>query len=155
VFDGFGSLGDGTADHGGDQNGSFPQSLAGVGQYATGRVAYLVTIAHANLARMYRAAERGPVRISISCEHFVSDAAQGIIDTLAVKAAQGATSKLLLDWATRLSGWREQPPLLPWRGPTHRMNRTEKMAPNGAIYEGKQGSIGSVEVGNTADLVVN
>ena len=37
VFDGFGSLSDGTADHGA-QNGSFPQSLAGVGQYATGRV---------------------------------------------------------------------------------------------------------------------
>jgi hypothetical protein len=44
VFDGFGSLSDGTADHGA-QNGSFPQSLAGVGQYATGRVSKDGTVA--------------------------------------------------------------------------------------------------------------
>jgi hypothetical protein len=44
VFDGFGSLSDGTADHGA-QNGSFPQSLAGVGQYATGQVSKDGTVA--------------------------------------------------------------------------------------------------------------
>jgi hypothetical protein len=59
-------------------------------------VAYLLTIAHANFARKYRVAGRGPVRIFISCEHFVSDAAQRIIDTLAVKAAKQGVALLLV-----------------------------------------------------------
>jgi hypothetical protein len=58
--------------------------------------AYLVTIAHANFARTYRAPERGPVRIFVSCEHFVSEAAQVMIDALAVKAAKQGVALLLV-----------------------------------------------------------
>jgi hypothetical protein len=59
-------------------------------------VAYLVTIAHANFARTCRAAERGPVRIFISCKYFVSVAAQEIIDALHVKAAKQGVALLLV-----------------------------------------------------------
>ena len=58
--------------------------------------AYLVTIAHPNFARTYRAAERGPVRILVSCEYSVSAAAQAVIDALAAKAAQQGVALLLV-----------------------------------------------------------
>lgn len=59
-------------------------------------VAYLVTIAHENFARTYRSTGRAPVRVFISCEHFVSDAARGIIDSLAVRAAKQGVDLLLV-----------------------------------------------------------
>jgi len=66
--------------------------------------AYLVTIAHPNFVRTYRAAERGPVRIFISCEFSISVAAQAIIDALAVKAAkQGVTLLLVKSMASQMN----------------------------------------------------
>jgi hypothetical protein len=58
--------------------------------------AYLVTIAHENFARIYPAAEFGPVRIIISCEHHVSGAARELIDSLGVTASKQGVSLLLL-----------------------------------------------------------
>jgi hypothetical protein len=58
--------------------------------------AYLVTIAHENFARIYPAAEFGPVRIFISCDHFVSDAARELIDGLGVAASKQGVSLLLV-----------------------------------------------------------
>jgi hypothetical protein len=57
---------------------------------------YLVAIAHENFAKVYPAAQRGPVRIFISCEHPVSSGARGMIATLKAKAAQGGIDLLLV-----------------------------------------------------------
>jgi hypothetical protein len=64
--------------------------------------AYLVTIAHENFARIYPAAEFGPVRILISCEHYVSGAARELIDSLGVTASkQGVSLSLVSSMAER------------------------------------------------------
>jgi hypothetical protein len=67
-------------------------------------VAYLVTVAHPNFAQTYQAAQRGPVRIFISCEHFISDEARGLIDKLTDKAArQGVALLLVKSMASQLN----------------------------------------------------
>jgi hypothetical protein len=58
--------------------------------------AYLVTIAYENFARIYPAAEFGPVRIFISCEHHVSGAARELIGSLGVTASKQGVSLLLV-----------------------------------------------------------
>jgi Family of unknown function (DUF6572) len=58
--------------------------------------AYLVTITHENFARIYPAAEFGPVRIFISCEYHVSGAARELIDRLGVTASKQGVSLLLV-----------------------------------------------------------
>jgi hypothetical protein len=59
-------------------------------------VAYLETVAHPNFAQTYQAAQRGPVRIFISCEHFISNEARGVIDRLTDKAARQGVALLLV-----------------------------------------------------------
>lgn len=58
--------------------------------------AYLVTIGHENFVRIYPAAELGPVRIFISCDHYVSGAARKLIDSLGVTASKQGVSLLLV-----------------------------------------------------------
>jgi hypothetical protein len=57
---------------------------------------YLVAIAHENFAKAYPAAQGGPVRIFISCEHSVSPGARGMIASLKAKAAQSGINLLLV-----------------------------------------------------------
>jgi hypothetical protein len=57
---------------------------------------YLVAIAHENFPRVYPAAQRGPARIFISCEHPVSSGARGMIATLKARAEQSGIELLLV-----------------------------------------------------------
>jgi hypothetical protein len=59
-------------------------------------VAYLETVAHPNFAQTYQAAQRGPVRIFISCEHYISNEARGVIERLTDKAATQGVALLLV-----------------------------------------------------------
>jgi hypothetical protein len=59
--------------------------------------AYLDTVAHQDFARIYPAAQFGPVRIFISCEHYVSGAARKLIDGLETAAATQQVSLLLVN----------------------------------------------------------
>jgi hypothetical protein len=58
--------------------------------------ASLITIARENFARIYPAAEFGPVRIFISRDHYVSGAARELIDNLGVTASEQGVSLLLV-----------------------------------------------------------
>jgi hypothetical protein len=57
---------------------------------------YLAAIGHKDFAKAYPAAQRGPVRIFISCEHPVSTGARGMIASLKGKAAQSGVDLLLV-----------------------------------------------------------
>ena len=58
--------------------------------------AYLATVAHPNFSQTYQAAQRGTVRIFISCEHCISNEARGLIDKLTEKASIQGVSLLLV-----------------------------------------------------------
>jgi hypothetical protein len=58
--------------------------------------AYLVAVAHENFPQIYPAAQRGPVRIFVSCEYAVSSEARGMIGVLATKASRSGIELLLV-----------------------------------------------------------
>jgi hypothetical protein len=58
--------------------------------------AYLAAVAHENFPKVYPAAQRGPVRIFVSCEHAVSSEARGMIEVLAAQASRSGIELLLV-----------------------------------------------------------
>ena len=58
--------------------------------------AYLVAAAHENFSKLYPAAQRGPVRIFVSCEHAASSEARNMIGVLAAQASRSGIELLLV-----------------------------------------------------------
>lgn len=96
AFDAVGERQDGGVDLVVSCSGPLDSSTSTLGLIERKVRAYLVTIAHENFARIYPAAEFGPVRIFISCEHHVSGAARELIDRLGVTASKQGVSLLLV-----------------------------------------------------------